>query len=254
MEQENNNQLTTPAVSDPEIIEVLCAAGCGTAVKVTGYRVFNKTLKPRQFCDVCTERARRRKDEWIERAREARLAAMWDAICPPLYQDTDESRLPSEPFGKVMAWEYGAAGLLLVGGSGLGKTRCIYRLLYRLLQEERSIRAFDATKFAHDCARHFGDGSGERWISELCAVDAVLLDDLGKAKMTERVEAELFGLVEKRAANFKPLLVTTNFTGQLLLQKLSEGTGPALVRRLRDFCITINFGAEKNGEAAHARP
>ena len=68
-----------------------------------------------------------------------------------------------------------------------------------------------------------------------------MLDDLGKAKLTERAEAELFGLVEHRIANLKPLIVTTNFVGDKLSDKLSEDRATPLVRRLREFneCVCV---------------
>ncbi len=245
MEQQNEseNQSITPVDSnEPQTIEATCAAGCGATVRTIRFRAFNVFVTPPQKCAACIEKKEQEKREAARKARDARIDAAWERICPPLYRDTQEDRLPTDKFEQVMAWEYGPKGLLLIGESGLGKTRCAYRLLHRLLHEDRTIRAFDATQFGYECAHHFGVGTGARWISGLCAADVVFLDDLAKVKMTERVEAELFGLVERRAAFLRPIIITTNYTGAVLMRKMSEGTGPALTRRLREFCGVINFG------------
>lgn len=176
------------------------------------------------------------------RQEQARIEE-FERVCPPLYRDTDPLKLPCNPevTKLVLGWVYGPKGLVLHGATGRGKTRLAYLLVRRLVLDGHSVSAFDPLSFAHRVGETFGEYQGERFIREQQRVDVLMLDDLGKAKLTERAEAELFGLVEHRIAHFKPLIVTTNFVGDKLSDKLSEDRATPLVRRLREFneCLCV---------------
>ena len=193
-------------------------------------------------CDACSAvlDAEHRTDQQDE--RQQRFLAAWADICPPLYRDTDPARLPKKQLAKVMSWTYGPRGLLLHGSTGKGKTRCAYQLLHRLhFEEHRRIIAMTATSFSHYCGARFGNQTGEKWIRELSQAEVFFLDDLGKGRLTERAEAELFGLIEARIADCLPLILTTNATGASLVEQLSPDRGEPLVRRLREFCESVTF-------------
>lgn len=191
------------------------------------------------------ERARFLAQFEVERAEVARR--LWLRVCPHLYQGTDPSRLPQRPLAEVLAWQYGPEGLLLRGATGTGKTRAAYLLLKRLvLDEMRIVSAFDTLAFDHECVQRFrSEDGGEDWVDALAKVDVVFLDDFGKGCFTPRVEAELFGLIERRAANMLPIIATTNMTGAELAAKVTEDRGAPMVRRLREFCKCITFSEGK---------
>ena len=178
------------------------------------------------------------------------LEAAWKRLCPPDYRKTDPARLNQDALARVMAWEYGPRGLLLVGPTDQGKTRTMYLLLRRLLEQGLRVEAFEPLGFGHACQRHFTRGTGPDWFDGLVAADVVFFDDLGKEPMTPRVEAELYGVVERRAARERPILATTNMTGARLVRAASEDRGAPLVRRLREFCEVMVFGKEANDEQA----
>jgi DNA replication protein DnaC len=61
------------------------------------------------------------------------------------------------------------------------------------------------------------------------------LDDLGKSRLTEAAEDALFDLVDHRYAHGKPVLVTTQHTGDKLATRFANvANGQAFARRLRD--------------------
>lgn len=251
MELHDEGTLTTTADFEPQYVNAVCSAGCGNTVQAVRLSLFGKSFVCPQKCDACIDLAEWRRAETARLEREARIERIWEAMCPTLYRDTDVTRLPPKHFAQVMAWQYGDRGLLLLGATGLTKTRCAYQLLYRLIQEDRTVRAFDAVSFGSECSRSFADGKGDEWVKGLLTVDVLFLDDLGKERFTDRVESELFGIVERRTARRKPIIVTTNFIGDVLEEKMSPDRGPALVRRLRQFCDKVNFGsAPKKDEDA----
>lgn len=166
------------------------------------------------------------------------------SICPPLYRQSDPARLPQKQLDEVMAWKYGPQGLLLLGTSGTSKTRCAWALIKKLITTHICpVTAFDCVGFGHAVSKRFAECDGvEDWLLELAEFKGVVFfDDLGKLKITDRAEAELFGIIERRAANLLPIFATTNDTGASLEERMSDNRGPAMIRRLREFCKVVPF-------------
>ena len=127
------------------------------------------------------------------------------------------------------------------GRTGTGKTRCLWLLIKKLILAGHEVRFFDCLAFAHACAREFYSGEGDVWAEEIAKVQIVAFDDFGKAPFTERAEAELFALVERRTAHLLPILATLNMSGAELSAKSSKDRGDPLVRRLKEFCEVVVF-------------
>lgn len=163
--------------------------------------------------------------------------------CPPLYLKTDPARLPKLQLDATLAWKPGARGLILVGETGRGKTRAAWLLIRQLMANGAfvEILCFDAVGFGHDLSRHYKSEDAEDWLDSVANAPMVFFDDLGKLKLTERAEAEIFGVIERRFSRELPVLVTTNDTGDTLASRMTDGRGPALIRRLREFCEVIQF-------------
>lgn len=193
-------------------------------------------------CSKCLEE-RRVKAKAEEEADARRLAkARWNEMCPPIYRETDSVRLDQEKLKQVLEWKFNKNGILMLGPTRKGKTRIATLLLERLVVEERrDVIAFYGQKFAHQCARAFGEHQGEAWSERVSKAGVVFFDDLGKEKLTERVESELFGIIETRTSYNRPVIITTNFDGRTLAMKMSPDRGAPLVERLREFCNVIDF-------------
>lgn len=174
--------------------------------------------------------------------------ARWTHICPPLYQQTDPSRLPQDALAQVNAWQFGPRGLIAVGPTGLGKTRALWLLIRRLCHDGRSVLAFSGTRFGEEVADAFGSGRGTAWMKGATGVDVLFLDDFTKSVLTERADSALFGVVETRTANCLPILTTTNLDGQGLARQISADRAAPLVRRLREFCEAVQFTTDTPGQ------
>lgn len=172
--------------------------------------------------------------------------ALFESICPPLYQRTDPARLPAKQFREVMAWKFGPRGLLLAGSTGRCKTRCAWMLVKRLIIEDGlSVAAFDCVGFGRELERRYREEeSVPDWLDKLgTQTPVVFMDDLGKLKFTDRAETELFGLLEQRCAHELPTIATTNDHGDTLVERMTENRGAPFIRRLRDrdFFTPIGF-------------
>ena len=195
-------------------------------------------------CTECGEIERQEKAQREAEAARRHREAQWEKLCPPLYRQTAPERLPDQKaLTEALSWSWGPSGLLMAGPTGSGKTRIAWLVLRRVFDEGKRIHAFDAVSFSHEVGNRFYDGDGEGWIARVARADVLFLDDVGKCKLTERGEAELFGLVEKRTANLLPIVCTMNLTDAALQDRLSEDRGAPLVRRLKEFCKVLVVGA-----------
>lgn len=168
---------------------------------------------------------------------------LFDRLCPPAYRKTEPSKLPKSQLERVLGWKPSPKGLLLTGPTGVGKTRMAWLLIEKLIRNHdiRSIKVFSCVSFGHELAKAYREDEAEDWLESVCKAKLVFFDDLGKLKLTERAEAELFGVIESRTSNELPIIATTNDTGETLADRMSDNRGPALIRRLRDFCDVITF-------------
>lgn len=173
-----------------------------------------------------------------------RRTLKFQKICPPLYQKSDVNKLPELQLKKALEWQFNPRGLILLGDTGKGKSRVAWQLLKRILvsdKPEQPMMWFDSTSFGLEIAKHYRHDDVDVWLNSAAAVPILFFDDLGKLKLTERAEVELFGLIERRTASELPIIVTTNDTGDTLAARMSDNRGPAMIRRLREFCDPIQF-------------
>ena len=72
-------------------------------------------------------------------------------------------------------------------------------------------------------------------IDKLSWAKLLLLDDLGKERMTSTAESVIFELIRERTDNELPTIYTTNFDpAELQKRFLQKETGAALLRRIME--------------------
>jgi DNA replication protein DnaC len=195
-------------------------------------------------CHSCSERKetelRTRWDRTVE----------WNKECPKAFRDSDWKLLPCRHLiNEVQSWKYGRRGILFHGSPGTGKTRLAYILLKRLHAEGHVVKAMTATDFALGVQEHGGAHTLPAWLKELSTVPILLLDDLGKEKLSESVVTHLFHVLDKRMSREAPVLVTTNYRAESFVERFGE-CGQPLYRRLKESCIVVAVTAITQQEAA----
>lgn len=219
------------------------------------------TVLARQLhCDPCVaveqeRQAQGRAAAARERA-EREVEEEWARICPMAYRTrleggtTDLSRVEAMPgWGEVSKHALGPMGLILRGHTGAGKTRCMFRLLrlYHVQIPRPRIVALTSGEFDRQARDAAGDFSLTKWFNRLVAADAVFIDDLGKGKWTASTAGQFWELVDARTKEARPLFLTTNLSGDTLVQHLGVGKdiGEPLLRRLRENCKVIVMKGEQ---------
>lgn len=204
-----------------------------------GREMFNSVV-----CDSCHERIVARRNQDAAENRQKSLSCSFESICPPLYRESDLKRLHGAFSEAVQNWTYSPTGLLFQGSPGRGKTRAAWWLLRREHFAGRSVFGLSSTEFGRLTGEQWHDDSTTRRTAETTlarcrATSLLLLDDLGKQKMTERAQTELYDLLESRTNNLLPTIVTTNSTGEQLREMFSEDKAKAILRRIVEFSILV---------------
>lgn len=185
-------------------------------------------------CGDCAER----------QGEQAKREEAWALICPPLYRDTDPARLNPKLLAKVAAWTGDdGRGLLMAGKTGAGKTRTAFLALRQRYDSGKTVCAVSGPKFDIACARQFSDDQSakdaKRLLANCTTAGVLLFDELAKGKFTERVETELFALIEHRTSHLLPTIWTTNSSDKELAERLSEDRGGPILRRIKEFSDLI---------------
>lgn len=169
------------------------------------------------------------------------------SMCPEMYQDFKRDLLPIPSlYDEVISWNVGKKGLILIGDSRMGKTRCAWQLMRRIYCLEGFLfEAISELQLSHKVSEFGKSESLKDWIEKLCRVKVLFIDDLGKAVMTERVSSELFYIFEERMKNNRPLVITMQINPENYAQKISNRSGremaDSILNRLKAHCEIINF-------------
>ena len=221
----------------------------------------SKVLARQLHCDPCVaaeqERIATTAAALRAEAAERDLQAAWERDCPMEFRakleggPTDLERLARElpQLPEILAHPLGAQGLILRGKTGAGKTRAMYRLLrsYFVGTPRPRILALTAGEFDRQARDAAGNFTLSTWFRRLAEADALFVDDVGKGKWTPATSGQFWEVIDDRTRNGRPVFLTTNFSGDRLVQVLGlDGdTAEPLLRRLREHCKGIVCGIKK---------
>ncbi len=244
------SDLPTDLQTQPQAVPYELACGhCGTKIfthcdaDLTDRKtaeIVAMLARSKMLCRPCKDIAEGKSETNLRWSR----SQEWARICPANFRETRAAKLKRpEMLDLVLGWTYGPNGLLLHGVTGSGKSRCAWKLCEREFMRGKTFAGMDyrfAEKYAALMNRA-GAGAVFDWLEEMVRADLLLMDDVLKSKMTDAVEMALFNVLTTRTETQRPVIVTSNDTGDSLLSRLSPDRGAPFVRRLREFCKAINF-------------
>ena len=138
-------------------------------------------------------------------------------------------------------------GLIITGKSGVGKTHLATAILNKLTEKDmlvlmgRLILLLDVIK---DTFKDFS--SKEKDIIELYSkVDMLIIDDLGTERISSWALEKLYTIIENRNENKLPIIVTTRFDKESLLDRFYQSEDEELaedvIEKLYQFCYGIEL-------------
>jgi DNA replication protein DnaC len=199
--------------------------------------LFGKSVTLAQnYCDPCQRELENRAEQLSRGERPGDSRAPWETICDKAYQGFDRSMLPESSLracDAILRWEHSKRGCGLSGESRKGKTYIMTELMRRQYAKGYSVWMPTAGTFAYQSGSTFGNERREM-MDKCLNSDLLFIDDIGNARFTDRVEKDLFHVLEQRRRNLRPVFVTINGKGSDLKAILSEQSAAPIVNRLRD--------------------
>lgn len=177
-----------------------------------------------------------------EDCRRRNAEKAWSRICPPYFLNTDRSKLPDQVHShEALEWAFMPRGLCLIGPTRTGKSRTAWEVIKDQVFDGKTADNVDGRRLGLLMLGYGRDGGAAAILEKWCTVDILLMDDVFKVKLTERVEEQIFNIIDERMQMLKPIIMTTNDDQESLLSRLSADRGPALVERLKEICHAISF-------------
>lgn len=221
---------------------------CGSAATPVWDRATRSFKTKYQVCRSCAESGKA--EYWtlpfsyVELFKQKGLSfAEVHPLMPEAFRETQRGQIPSERIRAAFDWEPSdKPGLLLHGTTGGGKTRAAWFVFNRIWLRDYPKQAefMQMRKVDKAIEKGFDERSHGSVLEYLIEVPLLALDDLGKEKLTARVEADLFAIIDERTSNRRTTIITTNYNGAGLEARFTNAeTGPAFVRRLKEFFTII---------------
>ena len=138
-------------------------------------------------------------------------------------------------------------GLIITGESGTGKTHLTASIANKLIENDKIVLMGRLTMLLDMIKETFGDNTkSENELIELYSnVDMIIIDDLGTEKISQWALEKLYTIIENRNENKLPIIVTTRFNKDSLLDRFyqseDEELAEAVIEKLYQFCYGIEL-------------
>ena len=124
--------------------------------------------------------------------------------------------------------------LLLVGGYGTGKTHLAGAIANKLMDNGVPV-LFDTFSGHLNKLKTEFNGGKSVYLEQMKTVDMLILDDIGKEKISEWSQSIMFDVINYRYEHLLPIVLTTNFKNDSLKGYL----GGAVWSRLCEMCSGV---------------
>ena len=170
------------------------------------------------------------------------------------YADSFAIMLPSEDErGNKIPPKKERNGLFLTGSFGTGKTHLVAAIANQLLQAGVPVVCMTMIDLLTKIKNSFSSqgGEAEAEIMKLYEeIPLLIIDDIGSEQATEWSSTHIYSIINSRYEAYMPTIVTTNYTGNELVQRMTPVYGGKLgdtrnaektIDRLRETCVGLEM-------------
>ena len=142
-------------------------------------------------------------------------------------------------------------GLIIMGESGLGKTHLAASIANRLIENDKIVLMGRLTSLLDMIKETFNDNTkSENELMELYSnIDMMIIDDLGTEKISQWALEKLYTIIENRNENKLPIIITTRFDKQRLIERFSTSQDQqlvdAIISKLYQMCYGVTLKSMK---------
>jgi DNA replication protein DnaC len=137
-----------------------------------------------------------------------------------------------------------SGGLYLTGRTRSGKTYAASAVAIGVARMGYRTRVVTCPNLMQEIRDAYGTKQSEKHVIDgFIAPDLLVIDDLGKEKVTEWSLSMFFSVIDGRLNGDKPLIVTTDRSDQELLERWSvdRTNARAILARLKEMCMKIDM-------------
>lgn len=138
-------------------------------------------------------------------------------------------------------------GLIIMGESGVGKTHLVSSIANKLIENDKIVLMGRLTTLLDMIKETFKDNTkSENELIELYSnVDIIIIDDLGTEKISNWALEKLYTIIENRNENRLPIIITTRFDKQGLIERFSQSQDEqlvdAIISKLYEMCYGVTL-------------
>lgn len=183
-------------------------------------------------CETCaTRNGERANGEIMQRLESDRIVK---SGIPKAFLDYD----PEKGNAVILAWlrKNRNRSVYIADAYGSGKTRAVCHAGLALAKRGVGVMYCSSTDLARRVARQWRDEKSSDPVAEAQDCELLILDDLGKEKLTERAAETIFSVVDARYRDAKQLWITSNHSINGVSARMDD-IGVAIARRLREMCV-----------------
>ena len=142
-------------------------------------------------------------------------------------------------------------GLIIMGESGVGKTHLAASIANKLIENDKIVLMERLTTLLDMIKETFKDNTkSENELVDLYSnVDMIIIDDLGTEKISNWALEKLYSIIENRNENMLPIIITTRFDKQGLIERFSqsqdEQLADAIISKLYQMCYGVTLKSMK---------